>query len=142
EWACWVGPAQTMFVAVFWPAAGYIVIEGQRCGHLHYGHVRSDVRTGQVTQGQQFATSWDTGIRWEPQIDTRAAHTHCCAGAGTQLSPNGDLPGRLAAIAQGWQVTDIGRVPGPTDYQTGQWCAGRRRSDFTAAGKLLPPIPA
>jgi hypothetical protein len=133
--------AQTMYVAVFWPAAP-LTIEGQRVGHLHYGHVRGDVRTGAIARGEQFATSWDSGIRFEPGVPhARAAHTHCCAGAGTTLSPNGDLPGRLAAVAQGWTVTDIGTIPGPQDYQGGRYTAGRLTSDFTSAGRPIPPMP-
>lgn len=141
EWVCLADPLQTMAVAVWWPAAPFTV-EGQRIGHLHYGHVRGDVRTGAIAKGEQFAQSWDSGIRFEPGVPkARAAHTHCCAGAGTTLSPNGDLPGRLAAVAQGWTVTDIGTVPGPTDYQGGRYTAGRLTSDFTQAGKPIPPMP-
>lgn len=142
DWVCWASPQQAMYVAVFWPSAP-LTIEGQRIGHLHYGHVRSDVRTGAVSKGQQFATVWDSGIRFEPGVpNARAAHTHCCAGAGTTLSPNGDLPGRLAAVAQDWKVTDVGFVPGPTEYQSGQFCAGRKLADFTQTGKPIPPMPA
>ena len=133
---------QTMYVAVFWPSAP-LTIEGQHVGHLHYGHVRSDVRSGPVRTGEQFATSWDSGIHFEPGVpNARAAHTHCCAGAGTTLSPNGDLPGRLAAVAQGWAVVDVGTVPGPSDYQGGAYCAGRRLADFTSGGHPLPPMPS
>lgn len=136
-----IEPLQTMFVAVFWPSAS-LTIEGQRVGHLHYGHVRADIKAGAVRQGEPFATAWDSGIRWEPRLNTRAAHTHCVAGSGTALSPNGDLPGRLAAVAQGWDVTDGGTLPGPQDYETGRYCAGRLLSDFTRAGKSLPPMPS
>lgn len=145
-WTCGV-PAlyglQTMYVAVFWPDEP-LTVDGQRIGHLHYGHVRSDVQAGPVDAGQQFATSWDSGVRFESMgVPTaRAAHTHCCAGAGAQLSPNGDLDGRLAVAAQGWTTTDARTMPGPTDYASGRYCAGRLLSDFTRAGRELPPVPS
>lgn len=140
-WTCMAGPLQTMFVAVFWPAST-LVIDNVRIGHLHYGHVHQDVKTGPVAAGDTFALSWDSGIRWEPSIQTRAAHTHCCAGAGSTLSPNGDLDGTLAIKAQGWNATALASVPGPLQYQSGQYCAGRLRNDFTAAGKPIPPMPS
>lgn len=141
-WVCRADPLQVMFVAVFWPSAP-LVIEGRRVGHLHYGHVNPIVATGAIKQGQQFTTVWDSGIRFEPGVPhARAAHTHCCAGGGAQLSPNGDLPGRLAVVAQGWAVRDIETVPGPSDYQSGQFCAGRRLSDFTQGGHPIPPMPS
>lgn len=140
-WTCRATPQQTMYVAVFYPS-DYFEVGGQRIGHLHYGHVRGDIRTGPVRQGDVFAYVYDSGIRFEPQVpNARAAHVHCCAGAGTQLSPNGDLPGRLAVFAQGWQATDAGFMPGPSEYQSGAWCAGRRLSDFTRSGRPVPPMP-
>jgi hypothetical protein len=142
-WTCWAAdPLQTMYVAVFWPSAP-LVIEGQRIGHLHYGHVLGNIQTGVVTKGEQFAITWDSGIRFEPSIPhARAAHVHCAAGAGTALSPNGDLPGRLAAVAQGWALTPLGSVPGPQDYLSGRFCAGRLLRDFHENGKVIPPMPA
>lgn len=135
-------PEQVMYVAVFWPNAP-LVIDGQRIGHLHYGHVHENIRVGTVAQGDEFAWAWDTGIRFEPGVPkARATHTHCCAGAGTTLSPNGDLPGVLAVKAQGWAATDIGTVPGPTDYMGGRYTAGRLTTDFTKAGKPIPPMPS
>ena len=74
-------------------------------------------------------------------MNTRAGHLHACAGAGTQLSPNGDLDGRLAVIAQGWQATDLSNMPGPQEYQSGRYCAGRLTSEFTQAGRPIPPMP-
>jgi len=146
EWVCRVPPhlgAQVMYVAVFWPT-GPLWLNGTRCGHLHYGHVRSNVTTGSVAAGQPFATTWDSGIRFENAgiTNARAAHTHCCAGAGTTLSPNGDLDGRLAVLAQGWSVTDLRSIPGPSDYQSGAYCAGRRLTDFTSGGHPIPPLPS
>lgn len=138
-------PEQVMYVAVFWPDEP-LIIAGQRIGHLHYGHVHENIRVGRVAQGDAFAWAWDTGIRFEPGVPkARATHTHCCAGAGTTLSPNGDLPGEYAIMAQGWAATDIGTVPGPTGttgYQSGRYTAGRPTSDFTEAGKQIPPMPS
>lgn len=141
-WTCLADPLQAMYVAVWWPSGAYSVA-GQRIGHLHYGHVHAAIKAGPIRQGEQFATVWDSGIRFEPGVpNARAAHVHCCAGAGAQLAPNGDLDGRLAVLAQGWEVTDIGFAPGPTDYQSGRYTAGRLTSDFTRAGKPIPPMPS
>ena len=141
-WTCLATPQQTMYVAVFYPSQP-LTIHGQSIGHLHYGHVRSDIKAGPVRQGEQFATVWDSGIRFEPGVpNARAAHVHCCAGAGTQLSPNGDLTGLLAVLAQGWTPTSVGTVPGPQEYSAGGWTAGRRTSDFTREGRPIPPMPS
>jgi hypothetical protein len=143
EWICrTVDPLQTMLVAVFFPTTP-MTIAGQRVGHVHYAHVENTIKTGAVRQGEQFAASSDSGIRFEPGNPVaRAAHVHCAAGAGTNLSPNGDLDGRLAIIAQGWAATDIHTVPGPAEYQRPNlWCAGRRYEDFQKAGKAPPPLP-
>ncbi len=140
-WVCQAQPQQAMHVAVFWPNAP-LTINGQRIGHFHYGHVRQDIKAGPVRQGEVFAYSWDSGIRWEPRLNTRAAHVHCCAGAGSVLSPNGDLDGRLAVLAQGWEATDVGTLPGPQDYESGRYVAGRLLTDFQRAGKPIPPMPA
>jgi hypothetical protein len=142
-WICrTVDPLQTMNVLVWYPSAPFTV-GNQRVGHLHYAHVRSDIKTGPVKQGEAMGYSADSGIRFEPGNPVaRAAHVHCCAGAGTNLSPNGDLPGVLAIIAQGWQATDIHSVPGPAQYQQPNlYCAGRLYSDFQKAGKPPPPMP-
>jgi hypothetical protein len=142
-WRCWATPLQTMIVAVWYPSARY-VLEGIGIGHLHYGHLHPAVEAGAIRAGAVFGRSWDSGIRFEPGVPrARAAHTHCCAGAGAQLSPNGDLPGRLAVLAQGWApATDIGTVPGPPEYFRGLYTAGRLTSDFERAGQPLPPLPS
>jgi hypothetical protein len=142
-WSCKsYDPLQTMFVVVFWPEQP-LTINSQRVGHLHYGHVNGDVMTGRVSAGVVFAHVWDSGIRFEPRIpNARAAHVHACAGAGSMLSPNGDLPGELAIVAQDWEATNVGTLPGPMEYQSGRYCAGRLLSDFQQAGRPIPPLPS
>lgn len=137
-----VQPYQTMYVAVFVPDAP-LVISGKTVRLLVYGHVRNDIRTGRVTRGEQFATVWDSGIRFEAVgVQARAAHVHCAASTTGQVSANGDVDGLLAATALGWTVEWRGQGPGPNEYMSGQWVAGRRRSDFERAGRSLPPVPS
>ncbi len=58
-----------------------------------------------------------------------------------QLSPNGDVDGMIACELMGWEVQFIGDGPGPQQYQLPNvWTAGRRTSDFTAAGRPIPRI--
>lgn len=110
------------------------------------GHVNGNVQTGRVAKGEQYAESWDSGIRFENSgvPNARAAHIHACASATGTLSPNGDLDGMAFAFVRGWQpIKYLGEVgPGPTQYQQGGWTAGRRTTDFTSAGKPIPPMPS
>jgi hypothetical protein len=109
------------------------------------GHVKGNVKGGRVAQGEQYAESFDSGIRFELAgvSNARAAHIHACASATGTLTPNGDLDGLAFAAVRGWApITYLGEVgPGPTQYQQGGWTAGRRTADFTLAGKPLPPLP-
>jgi hypothetical protein len=135
-------PYQTMYVAAYWPDEP-LVVDGQRLRLLHFGHVHPTIRTGRVQAGDVFARVWDTGIRFEVVgIQARAAHVHCAASTSGQLSPNGDISGLLAIKALGWDVQFRGaQGPGPNEYYSGQWVAGRRRSDFQQAGRPIPPMP-
>lgn len=108
-------------------------------------HVRGNVKTGRVAAGEQYATCWDSGIRFEDSgiPNARAAHVHACASATGSLSPNGDLDGRAFGYVRGWEplayLGDGG--PGPSQYQQGRYTAGRLTSDFKSAGKPIPPLP-
>lgn len=150
-WVCSVHPAdlmaalQTMYVAVL----VYDTPISTPYGTVRVdwaGHVNGNVKTGRVAQGEQYAESWDSGIRFENSgvPNARAAHIHACASATGTLTPNGDLDGLAFAAARGWQpIRYLGEVgPGPTQYQQGGWTAGRRTSDFTSAGKPIPPMPS
>jgi hypothetical protein len=92
--------------------------------------------------GARIATSWDSGIRFENQgIPARASHVHLCASATGTLSPNGDTDGLLAAAALGWQVEWHGNGgPGPDQYLSGQWIAGKPKAAWQ--GRPLPPAPS
>jgi len=109
------------------------------------GHVRADVKTGRVGAGETYAVCFDSGIRFENSgiPNARAAHIHACASATGSLSPNGDLDGRAFAYVRGWEpMAYLGEGgPGPQQYQSGRFCAGRLLSDFQQAGKPIPPLP-
>lgn len=109
-------------------------------------HVRGTVQTGRVVKDEQYAESYDSGIRFENSgvPNARAAHIHACASATGTLSPNGDLDGLAFAAVRGWTpITYLGEGgPGPTQYQAGGWTAGRRTTDFTQGGHPFPPIPS
>lgn len=107
------------------------------------GHVRSNVKTGRVASGEVYAEVGASGIQFEQAgvPHARAAHIHAAASSTGQLSPNGDVNGMAFAEVRGWKpLTWLGDVgPGPQDYLSGQFCAGRKLADFTAAGKAIPP---
>jgi hypothetical protein len=130
-------PKQTMAIAVYWPDAP---LNGLRA--LWFGHVRPDIAVGRVEAGQRICTAWDSGVRFEDRgIQARAAHVHCCASATGTLSPNGDVDSLRAAAAMGWQVEWRGAGgPGPEQYLSGLWAAGKPRSAW--AGRTLPPVPS
>jgi hypothetical protein len=108
------------------------------------GHARSNAKVGRVVKGDKYGESWDSGIHFEPGVpEARAAHVHACASATGNLTMNGDISGLAWCEVHGWKVAFIGsNGPGPTQYQQGAYCAGRLRSDFTAAGKQPPPMPS
>lgn len=142
-WVCSdqaVQPYQTMYVAVYVPDAPIALGGGAPLRLLLFGHVRPDIRTGAVQRGDVFATVWDSGIHFEAQgIPARAAHVHCAASTTGQVSANGDVDGLLAAAALGWTVQWRGQGPGPNEYLSGQWAAGRLRVEFERAQRPLPP---
>ncbi len=133
--------AQVMFVAVYWPDGGITLDDGSHAAGLGFGHVRGDVATGRVDAGGRICTIWDSGIRFENNgITARAAHVHLTIFRAATLSPNGDVDGRLALGALGWQAQRLGSVPGPSDYMGGGWLAGRSKRDWT--GHEIPPVPS
>jgi hypothetical protein len=38
-------------------------------------------------------------------------------------------------------LRDVGFLPGPTEYSSGRYTAGRLTTDFTAARRPIPPMP-
>jgi hypothetical protein len=129
---------QTMYFVLYVPN---VPLNGLKA--LWFGHSRGNAKLGAVKQGEWFGESWDSGVRFESVgIHARASHVHCCASATGSLTVNGDVDGLLAAQAMGWDVQFIGNGPGPNEYYSGRYCAGRLLSDFTAAGKPLPPMPS
>lgn len=146
KWVCispWPagGRPQIMNVVVFVPDAPLPSPGGPPLRALWFGHVRDDVRTGRVARGDLFALSGASGIQFEKVgiAKARAAHVHTCASATGALSPNGDVDGFVAAKAMGWDVVNVGTVPGPNEYLSGYFCAGRLLRDFQWAHKPIPP---
>ncbi len=133
--------AQTMFVGVYIPDGGITLDDGSHAVSLGFGHIRGDVAVGRVDTGQRMFTSHDSGIRFENNgITARAAHIHLTIFRTGALSPNGDVDGRLALRALGWECQRLGSVPGPSDYMGGGWLAGRPKRDWT--GHEIPPVPS
>jgi hypothetical protein len=127
-----------------WPCSGRrrrFTIEGQRVGHLHYGHVRGDVRTGAIARGEQFATSWDrASVSSRRAARARRAYPLLRGGgdyAQPQWRPAGTARRRRAGLDRHRHRHDAG----PQDYQGGRYTAGRLTSDFTSAGRPIPPMP-
>jgi hypothetical protein len=133
--------SQVMYVAVWWPDGGLRLPNGQLARACWFGHVRGDIPAGRVEAGGRIATSWNSGIDFERAgITARAAHVHVCGSATGTLSMNGDVAGMLVAAALGWAVEFRGAGgPGPQDYQSGQWIAGKPRSAW--AGHPIPSVP-
>jgi hypothetical protein len=140
-WAYDVEPTQVMNVAVARFVTSF-TIDGVILNHIHLGHVYQDITVGRVPKNTQFGKSWDSGIRWEPRIDARAAHVHTVASTIPTLSPNGNISGVYAARAMGWEVEYSALQVGPYQYELGTYCAGKLRTMFTGVGKPLPPVPA
>jgi hypothetical protein len=148
-WNCSVTPRdmlgnQVMQVAVFVPDAPLNSSRGP-IRAIWFGHVKPGVKTGRVAAGETFGYSYDSGIRFENNgvPNARASHVHACASATGQLSPNGDVDGLVAAELMGWTpITWVGsNGPGPQQYQSGAYCAGRPLADFRNSGHAVPPMP-
>lgn len=133
---------QAMFVAVYWPDTPIRLANGQMLKAAWFGHCKGDIPVGRVDTGGRICTSWDSGVRFENNgIQARAAHVHTCGSATGVLSMNGDVDGLLVAQAFGWQIEWRGTGgPGPQDYLTGQWIAGKRQSQW--GGHVIPPVPS
>ncbi len=134
--------SQVMYFALFLPDTAIRLSNGQQCKAMWFGHVRGDIAVGRVNAGDRICTSYDSGVRFENNgITARAAHVHTCGSATGTLSMNGDVDGLLVAQALGWQVEWRGNGgPGPNDYMTGQWIAGKPRSQW--GGHPIPPVPS
>jgi hypothetical protein len=131
--------AQLMFVCVYWPDDPAVLGGLKASG---YGHVRGDISVGRVNTGDRMCTVWDSGIRFENAgIVARASHCHLTGYRTTRLSPNGDVDGLYVAIAHGWNVEWRGEGgPGPEQYFTGQWIAGKLARQW--GGHPIPPMPS
>jgi hypothetical protein len=133
--------AQFIHVAVYFPDQPLQLANGQMIRAAWFGHVRQDVRAGRVEPGDVIAVSWDSGIRFENNgIQARAAHVHACGDPNGQLSPNGTVDGNLIWEAMTGVRPHEFDAPGPEQYMSGQWIAGRRAQEWQ--GHPIPPIPA
>jgi hypothetical protein len=131
--------AQVMNVAVFVPDTPISSSRGV-IRALWFGHIRNGTRQGHMNAGDKFGESGASGIQFERAgvLYARAAHVHACASVTGNLTPNGDVDGAVACEIMGWKVTNVGFVPGPNQYFTGNYCAGRLLSDFRNASKPIP----
>jgi hypothetical protein len=130
-----------MYVMVYWPDAPLQAPDGTLVQGLGGGHVREEVAVGRVDTGDTLAITSDSGIRFERQgIVARAAHCHLIGGRTRTLSPNGDIDAFLLAPLLHWALRNVGTVPGPTDYLSGGFVAGKARQLWT--GRQLPAVPA
>lgn len=147
-WVCHIEPqeyavlgvnplSQVMNVAVFMFDTPINGVRG-----IGLGHVRNGTLQGHMLKGTKFGESGASGIQFERAGITtaRAAHVHATTFMSGQLSPNGDADGKIACEIMGWQLTDVGFVPGPTHYFSGNYCAGRLLSDFRNASKPVPRV--
>lgn len=134
--------AQVMYVPVYWPDSPIRLANGQLLRAAWFGHSRQDAAVGRVDTGGRICTSWDSGVRFENNgIAARAAHVHVCGTVTGTLSPNGDVDGLLVAQALGWQMEWRGNGgPGPDQYMSGQWIAGKPRNQW--GGHAIPPVPS
>lgn len=131
--------AQVMNVAVFVPDRPFNTSKGI-VKAIGFGHNRNGTVQGHMMKGTKFGESGASGIQFERAGVTyaRAAHVHATAFISGQLSPNGDVDGAVVFEIMGWKGTNVGFVPGPTHYFTGNYCAGRLLSDFKTASKPVP----
>lgn len=136
---CYFG-TQIMYFALLTFDSPQRLANGQMCKAIWIGHCRSDIAVGRVKAGDRWCTTWCSGINFEANgIPALASHAHTCGTISGQLSMNGEVSGFLVAQLLGWQVRDQGTVPGPNDYATGQYRAGKPLSVW--GGRPLPPRP-
>jgi len=133
---------QMMYVAVEWLDTALLLPNGQHVPVIWFGHVKGDIPTGRVQTGGRICTSWDSGVRFENNgIQARAAHIHVCGSVTGRLSQNGDVDGLLVARALGWDVEFRGgNGPGPDQYMSGRYLAGKLASQW--GSNPIPPVPA
>lgn len=134
------GLGQTMYFALLTFDTPQRLSNGQQVRAIWAGHVRGDIPAGRVAAGDRWATSWDSGVRFESAgLQVRASHVHTCGTVSGALTMNGEVDGFLVAELLGWQVQNVGTVPGPDAYLTGQYIAGKPKSAW--AGHPIPPMP-
>lgn len=107
-------------------AVGNATIKALWCGHVD----GASIKTGRVAAGEVFARCGESGIEFGN--GTEASHVHVCGSRSGALSPNGDVPGILVARAMGFNVRDVGRVPGPNQYFQGRDSAYRGYLGYAA----------
>jgi hypothetical protein len=137
--SCYYG-AQTMYFILLTFDTPQRLSNGQSVKAIWIGHARGDATPGRVNKGDPWATIWNSGINFESSgIPALASHAHTCGTVSGALTMNGEVSGFLIAELLGWQVRDVGTVPGPNDYMTGLFRAGKPLSVWS--GHPLPPRP-
>lgn len=132
--------AQTMYFALLTFDTPQRLSNGQLVKCIWLGHVKGDIPVGRVAVGQRWATIGDSGIRFESDgIQARASHAHTAGSVSGALTMNGEVNGFLVAALLGWHVVDRGVGPGPNEYLTGLWIAGKTRAAWGT--HPVPPMP-
>lgn len=100
-----------------------VTINGYRAVRFWYGHVQDGFGLGRRLNGDMLFRCGTSGLE---SLPGEPGHVHCCASATGQLTPNGDLPGIIAAkwVGRNPRVT---WVPGPQQYMTGRYYRGKAR---------------
>ena len=111
-----------MVIAVATPHAPAI-IDGQRAVRFWFSHVQDGFVVGQRQAKNVIALTGNTGIA---SLPGEASHVHCAASSDGVLTPNGNLPGLLAAKWLGF-APRVTYVPGPVQYSQGGWYRGKPR---------------
>lgn len=134
--------AQVMYFALLTFDTPQRLPNGVVAKAIWLGHVRGDIATGHLSQGQRWCTVWNSGIDFEAAgIPALASHAHVCGTATGQLTMNGDVDGYAVAAFLGWTLRNGGdNGPGPDQYMSGQYRAGKHSSLW--AGHTLPPRPS
>lgn len=137
--ACYYG-TQIMYFALLTFDSPQRLSNGQQVRAIWIGHCKGNVAVGRVQAGDRWCTTWNSGVNFEANgIPALASHAHTCGTVSGALSMNGEVSGFLVAQLLGWTVRDVGLIPGPDAYMTGQYRAGKSLSAW--AGHRLPDPP-
>jgi hypothetical protein len=131
---------QQMMVALLKFDTPQRLSNGQVVKAIWNAHCHPNPTVGRIEKGQRWCTSWNSGINFEADnIPALASHCHLAGTVSGNLTLNGEVNGFLVAELLGWDIRDAGVGPGPNEYMSGQYRAGKHVSQWT--GHTLPPAP-